>query len=44
MCVPSHVRERGGQVDEPGEAADEVDAHEGVLVGRRAAGAALARE
>lgn len=29
--VASHIRERRGQVDELGEAADEVDAHKGIL-------------
>lgn len=33
MCVTSHIRERGGEVNEPGETADEVKAHEGVLDG-----------
>lgn len=31
MRVASHIRERGGQVNERGEAADEVNAHKGIL-------------
>lgn len=31
VCVTSHIGERAGEVDEPAEAADEVNAHEGVL-------------
>ena len=31
VCVACHVGERGGEIDEPGEAADEVHAHKGVL-------------
>lgn len=33
VCVTSHIRERSGEVDEPGEAVDEVDAHKGILNG-----------
>lgn len=33
VCVTSHIREGGGEVDEPGEAADEINAHEGILDG-----------
>lgn len=32
MRVTGDIRERGGQVNELGEAADEVDAHKGILV------------
>lgn len=31
VCVAGHIGERGGQVDESGEAADEVDADKGIL-------------
>lgn len=39
--VTSHIRERGGEVDEPGEAADEINAHEGILDGTAAVSTGL---
>lgn len=41
VCVTSHIRERGGEVDEPGEAADEINAHEGILDGTGAVSTGL---